>query len=145
MRRDALEQCPGLGLILRLGALDEGDGTAERNPAAGEDRRDALVQILTEPRNALVKQYQKIFDFENVSLEFSEDGLEAIAEEAIKRSAGARGLRAILEEVLLDVMYELPGRDDIGTVQIDEGVVLRNVPPRLLPRADTDAQSRRAS
>ena len=131
--------------LTKFGLIPEFIG---RLPVVGAVRnleRDALIQILTEPRNALVKQYQKIFDFENVSLEFSEDGLEAIADEAIKRSAGARGLRAILEEVLLDVMYDLPGRDDIGTVQIDEEVVLRNGAPRLLPRADTDAQSRRAS
>jgi ATP-dependent Clp protease ATP-binding subunit ClpX len=131
--------------LTKFGLIPEFIG---RLPIVGAVRhleRDALVQILTEPRNALVKQYQKIFDFENVSLEFSDDALGAIADEAIKRSAGARGLRAILEEVLLDIMYDLPGREDIGTVQIDEGVVLRNVPPVLLPRADTDAQSRRAS
>ena len=131
--------------LTKFGLIPEFIGRLPVVGAVQNLERDALVQILTEPRNALVKQYQKIFDFENVSLEFSKDGLEAIADEAIKRSAGARGLRAILEEVLLDVMYELPGRDDIGTVQIDEGVVLRNVAPRLLPRADTDAQSRRAS
>jgi ATP-dependent Clp protease ATP-binding subunit ClpX len=119
-----------------------------RLPVVGAVRhleRDALVQILTEPRNALVKQYKKIFEFENVELQFTDGALGAIADEAIKRTAGARGLRAILEEVLLDVMYELPGREDVGTVLIDEEVVLRNVNPTLLPRTGEDAQSRRAS
>jgi ATP-dependent Clp protease ATP-binding subunit ClpX len=131
--------------LTKFGLIPEFIG---RLPVVGAVRnleRDALVQILTEPRNALVKQYQKIFEFENVELEFTDEALAAIADEAIKRSAGARGLRAILEEVLLDVMYDLPGREDIGMVRIDEDVVLRNVAPTLVPRADDDAQSRRAS
>ena len=128
--------------LTKFGLIPEFIG---RLPVVGAVRhleRDALVQILTEPRNALVKQYKKIFEFENVALEFTDGALGAIADEAIKRSAGARGLRAILEEVLLDVMYELPGRDDIGAVVVDEEVVLNQVGPTLLPRA---AEDRRAS
>ena len=107
--------------------------------------KDALVQILTEPRNALVRQYRKIFDFEDVDLDFTDDALDAIAEEAIKRSTGARGLRAILEEVLLDVMYDLPGRDDVAKVVIDREVVLDNVNPTLLPRDTDESGQRRAA
>ena len=70
--------------------------------------REALIQILTEPQNALVKQYQRLFELDGVELEFTDDALEAIADQAILRGTGARGLRAILEEVLLSVMYEVP-------------------------------------
>ena len=114
--------------------------------AVGSLERDALIQILVEPRNALVKQYQKMFRFENVELVFESDALEAIADEAIKRASGARGLRAVLEEVLLDIMYDLPGREDISTVEIDREVVCQNVNPTLVPRSESgDARSRRAS
>ena len=120
-----------------------------RLPVIGAVRsleREALVRILVEPRNALVRQYQKMFRFENVDLVFDPDALEAIAGEAIKRASGARGLRAVLEEVLLDIMYDLPGREDIKTVVIDRGAVLRNVNPTLVPRAEGgDTRSRRAS
>ncbi|NIR37762.1 MAG: ATP-dependent Clp protease ATP-binding subunit ClpX, partial [Actinobacteria bacterium] len=80
--------------------------------------------------------YQRIFEFEDVELEFTEDALEAIASEAIQRATGARGLRAILEEVLLDVMYDLPGRSDIGKVVIDRDTVLERVEPEMVARAD---------
>ena len=102
---------------------------------------DALVEILTEPRNALVKQYQKIFEFESVELEFTEDALAAIAEEAIKRATGARGLRAILEESLLDVMYELPGRDDVIKVLVDRDTVIDKMPPTMITSEDERAAS----
>ena len=94
----------------------------------------ALVEILTTPKNALVKQYQKFFEFEDVELEFTEDALEAIASQAMLRATGARGLRAILEEVLVDVMYDLPSRDDIATCVIDAKVVKERVNPTLVPR-----------
>ncbi|WP_017541501.1 MULTISPECIES: ATP-dependent Clp protease ATP-binding subunit ClpX [Nocardiopsis] len=96
--------------------------------------REALVQILTEPRNALVKQYQRLFDLDNVELEFSDDALEAIAEQAIIRGTGARGLRAIIEEVLLSVMYEVPSREDVGQVIITREAVLEHVNPTIVPR-----------
>src|SRR5207249_4560281 len=91
----------------------------------------ALVDILTQPKNALVKQYQKFFEFDGVELEFTVDALEAIADQCILRGTGARGLRAILEEVLLGVMYELPSRQDVHKCVIDEGVVLRGVNLRI--------------
>ncbi|MCU1371433.1 MAG: ATP-dependent Clp protease, ATP-binding subunit ClpX [Ilumatobacteraceae bacterium] len=94
----------------------------------------ALVKILVEPRNALVKQYQKFFELENVELEFTDDALEAIADQAILRATGARGLRAILEEVLLNVMYDLPSRTDVEKCVISAEVVLEKVNPTLVPR-----------
>ncbi|MDQ6937068.1 MAG: ATP-dependent Clp protease ATP-binding subunit ClpX [Actinomycetota bacterium] len=94
----------------------------------------ALVEILTEPRNALVKQYAKLFELDGVELEFTEDALEAIADQAVLRGTGARGLRAILEEVLLSVMYEVPSREDVARVVITRETVLDNVYPTLVPR-----------
>ncbi|MFA5786665.1 MAG: ATP-dependent Clp protease ATP-binding subunit ClpX [Actinomycetota bacterium] len=96
--------------------------------------REALVRILTEPKNALVKQYKKFFDFDSVGLEFTPDALEAIASQSVLRGNGARGLRAILEEVLLNVMYELPSRSDVRSCRVTADVVLRGVNPTLVPR-----------
>ncbi|HEY4376823.1 MAG TPA: ATP-dependent Clp protease ATP-binding subunit ClpX, partial [Acidimicrobiales bacterium] len=108
--------------------------------------REALIRILTEPKNALVKQYQKIFELENVELEFTTDALEAVADQAILRATGARGLRAILEEVLLNVMYDLPSRTDVEKCVIDADVVLEKVNPTLVPRTAARApRPRRAA
>jgi ATP-dependent Clp protease ATP-binding subunit ClpX len=96
--------------------------------------RDSLIRILTEPRNALVRQYKKFFEYDGVALDFTEDALEAIADQAILRSTGARGLRAILEEVLLNTMYELPSQQDIGSCVISGEVVREKVNPTLVPR-----------
>ncbi len=95
---------------------------------------DAFVRILKEPRNALIKQYQKIFELDGVSLEFKDNCLLAIAEEAMKRNTGARGLRAILEETLLDVMFDLPSRDDVERCVITREVVLNKEAPMLATR-----------
>ncbi len=105
-----------LPVIVTLEALDE----------------DALVQILTEPKNALVKQYQKLFELDSVSLEFKEDALKAIAEEAIKRNTGARGLRAIVEEIMLNVMYDIPSRTDVTKCIITKDVILKKEEPLLV-------------
>ena len=132
--------------LTKYGLIPEFIGRLPVMGAVRSLEREALMRILVEPRNALVRQYQKMFRFENVDLAFDPDALEAIADEAIKRASGARGLRAVLEEVLLDIMYDLPGREDIETVVIDRGAVLRNVNPTLVPRAEGgDARSRRAS
>ena len=122
--------------LVKFGLIPEFIGRLPVQGSVGHLEVDALVEILTEPRNALVKQYQRIFEFENVELEFTPAALLAVAEEAVKRSSGARGLRAILEEVLLDVMYDLPGRDDVGQVVVDRDTVLEKVPPVLLDRAE---------
>ena len=82
-----------------------------------------LVHILREPKNSLVRQYQKLFKFERVNLTFTDGALEAVAEMASTRRAGARGLRTILENVMLDIMYEIPSRDDIKTLEITEEII----------------------
>jgi ATP-dependent Clp protease ATP-binding subunit ClpX len=102
----------------------------------------ALVDILTKPKNALVKQYQKFFDYDGVELEFTDDAMNAIAEQAIQRGTGARGLRAIMEEVLLNVMYELPSREDVTRCLVDRDVVLTGVNPTLVPRETPSKKSR---
>jgi len=103
-----------------------------------------LIEILTEPKNALVKQYKKVLDLDGVELEITVQALDAIADQAMLRGTGARGLKAILEEVLLDVMYEVPSRDDVTKCVIDEQVVLEHVAPTLIPSApDQDGSSTR--
>ncbi|MFC8799558.1 ATP-dependent Clp protease ATP-binding subunit ClpX [Promicromonospora sp. NPDC057138] len=96
--------------------------------------RDALVRILTEPKNALVKQYKRMFEIDGVELEFDEPSVGAIAEQALLRGTGARGLRAIMEEVLQQVMFDVPSRDDVERVLITRDVVLDNVNPTVVPR-----------
>jgi ATP-dependent Clp protease ATP-binding subunit ClpX len=98
--------------------------------------KESLVRVLTEPRNALAKQYCKFFEMDGVELQVTDDALEAIAEQAMLRGTGARGLRAIMEEVLLDTMYELPSRTDIAQVVIDGDVVRDKVNPTLIPIQD---------
>jgi ATP-dependent Clp protease ATP-binding subunit ClpX len=105
--------------------------------------RDALVDILTKPKNALVKQYRRFFEFDGVELEFQPDALEAIADQAILRGTGARGLRAIMEEVLLNVMYELPSRQDVHKCLIDRDVVMSGVNPTLVPREQQQPRVRK--
>src|SRR5713101_4556049 len=100
--------------------------------------KQALIDILTKPKNALIKQYRKFFEFDGVELEFTDDALSAIADQCNLRGTGARGLRAILEEVLLGVMYELPSRKDVNKCLIDEDVVLKGVNPTLVPRSERD-------
>ncbi|HHC09453.1 MAG TPA: ATP-dependent Clp protease ATP-binding subunit ClpX [Actinobacteria bacterium] len=97
---------------------------------------DDLVRVLTEPKNALVKQYAKFFEMDGVELVVTEDGLRAIAEQALERGTGARGLRAIMEEVLVETMYELPSRTDVAKVVIDGNVVRERVNPTLVPIQD---------
>ena len=98
--------------------------------------KSALVDILTKPKNALVKQYKKFFDFDGVELTFKDEALEAISDQAMLRGTGARGLRAIMEEVLLGVMYDLPSRKDVHKCVIDREVVLDGVNPTLVPKSD---------
>ena len=121
--------------LVKFGMIPEFIGRLPMIGAVGSLDRDALVKILVEPKNSLVKQYEKVFSFEDVELEFTADGLEAIADQAILRGTGARGLRAILDEVLLNTMYYLPGRTDIGKVVIDETTVTEKVNPTLVPRS----------
>ena len=93
---------------------------------------ESLVRVLTEPKNALTKQYQRYFEMENVRLKFTPEALKAVAREAIKRQSGARGLRAILEDAMMELMYEIPSRRDIKEVVITEDVVSRHEEPILV-------------
>ncbi|CAN5224937.1 ATP-dependent Clp protease ATP-binding subunit ClpX [soil metagenome] len=120
--------------LLKFGLIPEFIGRVPVITTVSPLDRDALVRILTEPRNALVKQYQRMFQIDGVELEFTEDAIAAIADQALLRGTGARGLRAIMEEVLQQVMFEIPSRDDVGRVVITRGVVLENVNPTLVPR-----------
>tara|TARA_R110002110_G_scaffold14698_1_gene67624 strand:+ start:41038 stop:42330 length:1293 start_codon:yes stop_codon:yes gene_type:complete len=106
---------------------------------------DALVKILTEPKNALTKQYSKLFEMEGVEVDFREDGLRAIAERAMERKTGARGLRSILEGVLLDSMYNIPSRDDVSKVVIDESVIRGDSEPLLVYQNHEPPAARAAS
>ncbi|MGH3776558.1 MAG: ATP-dependent Clp protease ATP-binding subunit ClpX [Pseudonocardiaceae bacterium] len=105
----------------------------------------SLVQILTEPRNALSKQYSKLFEMDGVELEFTGTAMEAIADQAILRGTGARGLRAIMEEVLLPTMYDIPSRDDVAKVVITEQTVRENVNPTIVTRQPTRRERREKS
>jgi ATP-dependent Clp protease ATP-binding subunit ClpX len=131
--------------LLKFGLIPEFVGRLPVIGTVTNLTQDALVRILIEPKNALIKQYQKFFEMEDVELEFTDDALSAIADQALLRGTGARGLRAILEEVLLDVMYDLPGRDDVGKCVLDASVVLDRVNPTLVPRAENRQRPRRAA
>ncbi len=120
--------------LLKFGLIPEFVGRVPVITNVRSLDRHALVKILTEPRNALVRQYRRLFDLDGVELEFSEDAIEAIADQAILRGTGARGLRAIMEEVLLSVMYEVPSRSDVARVVINGDAVLKHVNPTIVPR-----------
>ncbi len=130
--------------MLKFGMIPEFIGRLPVFTSVDSLDRDALVRVLTEPRNALVRQYQRLFDLDGVHLEFSDDALAAVAEQAALRGTGARGLRAIMEEVLLNVMYDVPSRKDVGRVVINGEVVRDNVNPTLLPREVPAANARRS-
>ncbi len=124
--------------LLKFGLIPEFIGRLPVITSVSDLDRDALITILTEPRNALVKQYQKMFALDGVELDFERSALEAIAERAIERETGARGLRAILEEALQPVMFEVPSRDDVVKVVITEGVVIEGRAPLMLTGKDAD-------
>jgi ATP-dependent Clp protease ATP-binding subunit ClpX len=135
--------------LMKFGLIPEFIGRLPVVSAVSSLDKDALVKILTEPKNALIKQYRKVFQLDGVELEFEDEALEAVAEQALLRGTGARGLRAILEEVLLDVMYELPGRDDVAKCVITKEVVMEKVAPTLVPHVEEEvekpARTRRAA
>jgi ATP-dependent Clp protease ATP-binding subunit ClpX len=118
--------------LLKFGLIPEFIGRLPVIAALGELSLEALVRILTEPKNALVKQYQKLFEFEGVTLKFTNEALEGVAKQALDRKSGARGLRAILEKVMLDIMYDLPSRTGVSECMIGEEVIINNEPPLLL-------------
>ena len=130
--------------LIKFGLIPEFVGRLPVVGSVSQLEAEALVRILVEPRNALVKQYQRLFEFEDIELEVTEEALVAIADQALLRGTGARGLRAILEEVLLDVMYELPGDDEAGRVVVDLDSVRGETPPTVVPRS-ADHPDRAAS
>jgi len=120
--------------LLKFGMIPEFIGRLPVITSVQKLDREALINILTEPKNALVRQYRRLFELDGVELEFTDDALEAIADQAILRGTGARGLRAIMEEVLQSVMYDIPSREDVATVVITKDVVLEHVNPTIVPR-----------
>jgi ATP-dependent Clp protease ATP-binding subunit ClpX len=128
--------------LLKFGLIPEFVGRLPVITHVNNLDEDALVDILTQPKNAYVKQYKKFFEFDGVELEFTDDALRAISEQAIERGTGARGLRAIMEEVLLNVMYELPSREDVTKCLVDRDVVLTGVNPTLVPRETKKSRER---
>ncbi len=128
--------------LLRFGLIPEFIGRLPVIGAVSSLDAEALVSILVEPKNALVKQYKRMFEFEDVELDFTAEALEAVAEQAMLRGTGARGLRAILEEVLLHVMYDLPSVTNVGRCVIDRTVVEDKVNPTLVPRTETSRAQR---
>jgi ATP-dependent Clp protease ATP-binding subunit ClpX len=118
--------------LIKFGLIPEFVGRLPVIATLGELTEEELIQILTEPRNALIKQYRKLFELENVKLRFTEGALRAIAKEALRRKSGARGLRSIMENIMLDVMYDLPSQTDVEECVVNEEVVLNNDRPILL-------------
>ncbi|MBI5542595.1 MAG: ATP-dependent Clp protease ATP-binding subunit ClpX, partial [Deltaproteobacteria bacterium] len=117
--------------LIKFGMIPEFVGRLPVIATLMDLSEDDLVRILTEPKNALVKQYQKMFEMEKVKLSFSKEALRAISREAMRRNSGARGLRAIMENAMLDIMYDVPYREGIKECKITEGVILRNEEPLL--------------
>ena len=122
--------------LLKFGLIPEFVGRLPVIATLGDLDEDALINILTKPKNALVKQYQRLFDLEDVKLTFTEDALVAISRRAIKRKTGARGLRSIMEDILLDTMFELPGLDSVEEVVVNEEAVDNPAAKPLLIHAD---------
>jgi len=118
--------------LLRFGLIPEFIGRLPVVATLHELDEDALMEILRKPKNALVRQYQKLFSFEDVKLKFTEDALRAVAKEALNRKSGARGLRAIVEDAMIDIMFEIPSRDDVREVIINEDVIMKKEDPILL-------------
>jgi ATP-dependent Clp protease ATP-binding subunit ClpX len=120
--------------LIKFGLIPEFIGRLPVVASVTNLDKESLVQILSQPKNALVKQYTRLFEMDGVELEFTEDALDAIADQAIHRGTGARGLRAIMEEVLLPVMYDIPSRDDVAKVVVTKETVQDNVLPTIVPR-----------
>ena len=118
--------------LVRYGLIPEFVGRLPVVATLGELDNDALVRILTEPKNSLTRQYSKLFEMEGVEVDFREDALQAVAAKATERKTGARGLRSILESVLLDTMYDLPGSESVSKVVIDESVINGESSPMLI-------------
>jgi ATP-dependent Clp protease ATP-binding subunit ClpX len=122
--------------LLRFGLIPEFIGRLPVLSTVDNLRKEDLIQILREPRNALVKQYQKFFAYDNVELVFTDDALSAIADKALSRASGARGLRAIMEDALLDVMYDIPSMNDVTKCVITKEVIEQGIEPTLVTESE---------
>jgi ATP-dependent Clp protease ATP-binding subunit ClpX len=118
--------------LLKYGLIPEFVGRFSVVSTLNELDVDALMKVLSEPKNALTKQYQKLFEFENVKLKFTDGAIRAIAEKAINQKTGARGLRSVLEEHMLDIMFDLPSREDIEEVVVNEEVIINSEEPLIV-------------
>ena len=118
--------------LISYGLIPEFIGRLPVVSAVHQLKRDDLVQILLEPKNALVKQYQKFFSYDNIDLVFTDDALTAIANSALERATGARGLRSIIESALLNVMFELPSRKDVHKCVITRETIEKHMDPTLV-------------
>jgi ATP-dependent Clp protease ATP-binding subunit ClpX len=127
--------------LLHFGLIPEFVGRLPVVATLNELNEEALVAILTQPKNALIKQYQKLFEFEDVRLRFTEGALRAVARQATKRKSGARGLRSILENVMLDLMYDIPSRDDVEECVINEEVIEQGSNPLMVIKQEPEAES----
>jgi ATP-dependent Clp protease ATP-binding subunit ClpX len=121
--------------LMNYGLIPEFIGRLPVISAVHQLKRDDLVQILTEPKNALVRQYRRFFSFDDVELVFADDSLNAIADKALERETGARGLRSIMEAALLNVMFELPSRDDVRKCVVTRETIEKGLPPTLVTEA----------
>jgi ATP-dependent Clp protease ATP-binding subunit ClpX len=124
------------GDLLKFGLIPEFVGRLPIVVTLEALDRSALISILTEPKNALVKQYKKLLEMDNVELEFSNEALNHIAEEAIKRNTGARGLRAIIEDIMRDIMFEIPTREEIAKVIINEEAINSKKPELVMAEGE---------
>ena len=127
--------------LLHFGLIPEFVGRLPVVATLNELNEEALIAILTQPKNALVKQYQKLFEFEDVRLRFTDGALRAVARQAMKRKSGARGLRSILENVMLDLMYDIPSRDDVEECVINEEVIEQGSNPLMVIKQEAEAES----
>ena len=118
--------------LIKFGLIPEFVGRLPVVATLDELDEDALIKILSELKNAITKQFRKLFEMEGVELEFREDALRAVARKALKRRTGARGLRTIIEQVLLETMYDLPSLENVGKVVVDEGVINGSAEPYLI-------------
>jgi ATP-dependent Clp protease ATP-binding subunit ClpX len=127
--------------LLHFGLIPEFVGRLPVVATLNELDEEALIAILTQPKNALIKQYQKLFEFEDVRLRFTDGALRAVARQAMKRKSGARGLRSILESVMLDLMYDIPSRDDVEECVINEEVIEQGSNPLMVIKQEPEAES----
>ena len=129
--------------LLSFGLIPEFIGRLPVIASLNQLDEEALIEILTKPKNALVKQYQKMLELDNVELEFEEEALREIAKQAIERKTGARGLRSIIEGIMLDVMYDLPSRDDVQKCIITQDAVVHESEPKFILKDGTIIEEKR--